>query len=174
MNGPSTGPLPPAERTLAAMLQYQATRFGQRPLLRVAGRQWAHRDAAQAAALRASALCDVGVELGDRVALLSGNRIEFLETFLGAGWMGALCVPINSASMGPQIEYFLVNSQAKLLVIEAEFLERLRAADLGRTALREIWVLGDAGDAGDAASGSPGKIKTPSRKMAQPDRKSVV
>ena len=152
MNGSSTGPLPPSERTLVAMLQYQAARFGQRPLLRVAGRQWAHCDAAPAAALRASALCDAGVELGDRVALLSGNRIEFLETFLGAGWMGALCVPINTASMGPQIEYFLANSQAKLLVIEAEFLDRLRAADLGRTALREIWVLGSSGNLGDAGN----------------------
>ena len=153
---PSAGHLPPAQRTLVAMLQYQAAQFGPRPLLRIAGQQWAHRDAARAAALRASALCDAGVQLGDRVALMSGNRIEFLETFLGAGWMGALCVPINTASMGPQIEYFLANSQAKLLVIEAEFLDRLRAADLGRTALREIWVLGDAGEAAGMWRPQPG------------------
>ena len=150
------GPLPPAERTLAAMLQRQAVLFGRRPLLRVAGRQWTHEDAAHAAALRASALSDAGVQLGDRVALLCGNRIEFLETFLGAGWMGALCVPINSASMGPQIEYFLANSQARLLVIEAEFLGRLEAADLSRTALREIWVVGDAGAMGGTWKPGPG------------------
>ena len=112
-NEPVTGPLPPAQRTLVAMLHYQAAQFGARPLLRVAGRQWAHNDAAQAAALRASALSDAGVQLGDRVALMSGNRIEFLETFLGAGWLGALSVPINTASMGPQVEYFLANSQAR-------------------------------------------------------------
>jgi crotonobetaine/carnitine-CoA ligase len=46
--------------------------------------------------------------------------------------------------MGPQLEYFLADSAAKLLVIEAGFVERLATADLSRTALREIWVVGDA------------------------------
>ena len=141
----SSGVLAPDQRTLTALLQRQAKLFGERPLLRVAGRQWSHRDAAHAAGLRAAALADAGVQAGDRVALMSGNRIEFLETFLGAGWLGALSVPINTASMGPQIEYFLANSAAKLLVIEVGFLERLYSVDLERTALREIWLLGGAG-----------------------------
>ena len=36
---------------------------------------------------------------------MCGNRVEFLEIFLGCGWLGAVAVPINTASMGPQIEY---------------------------------------------------------------------
>jgi len=136
--------LPPAQRTLPAMLQRQSALFGARPLLRVAGRQWTHGDAAKAAAVRAGALVQHGVARGDRIAVMCGNRIEFLETFLGAGWLGASVVPVNTASMGPQIEYFLANSETKLLVIEAGFLERLKTADLGRTALREVWVVGEA------------------------------
>ena len=136
--------LPAAQRTLPAMLQRQVAQFAQRPLLKVAGRSWLHADAAAAAAARAGALAQCGVARGDRVALMSGNRIEFLEAFLGAGWLGAVAVPVNTASMGPQLEYFLANSEAKLLVIEAELLERLQTADLGRTALREIWVIGEA------------------------------
>jgi crotonobetaine/carnitine-CoA ligase len=139
--------LPPAQRTLPSMLQRQAALFGERPLLRVAGRQWAHRDAATAAAVRAAALAQAGVAHGDRIAVMCGNRIEFLETFLGAGWLGASIVPVNTASMGPQIEYFLANSEAKLLVIEAAFLARLKTADLLRTGLREIWIVGAAADA---------------------------
>ncbi|MDM0015520.1 ATP-dependent acyl-CoA ligase [Variovorax sp. J22P168] len=135
--------IPPAQRTLPAMLQRQAARFGQRPLLQVAGRAWSHADAASAAAGRAAALAQAGLARGDRVALMSGNRIEFLEVFLGAGWLGAVAVPINTASMGPQIEYFLANSQARLLVIEAELLPRLHTADLRRTVLEEIWVIGE-------------------------------
>lgn len=146
--------VPPAQRTLPAMLQRQAGLYGQRPLLRIAGRQWTHGDAAQAAAVRAGALAQAGVVRGDRIAVMCGNRIEFIETFLGAGWLGASVVPVNSASMGPQIEYFLANSEAKLLVIEAGFLERLATADLGRTALQEIWVVGEtAGAAWQAPAG---------------------
>lgn len=136
--------LPPGQRTLPAMLQRQSERFAGRPLLRIAGRQWTHGDAAEAAAVRAGALAEAGVVRGDRIAVMCGNRIEFLETFLGAGWLGASVVPVNTASMGPQIEYFLANSEAKLLVVEAGFLERLATADLGRTALRELWIVGEA------------------------------
>lgn len=145
--------LPPAQRTLPALLQRQSALFGARPLLRVAGRQWTHGDAAQAAAVRAGALARAGVVRGDRIAVMCGNRIEFLETFLGAGWLGASVVPVNTASMGPQIEYFLANSETKLLVIEAGFLERLKTADLGRTALREVWVVGEADAAWELPAG---------------------
>jgi len=143
-------PLPPALRTLPAMLERQAERFGERPLLRIAGRSWTHGDARRAAAGRAAALAHAGVRRGDRVAVMSSNRIEFLEVFLGCGWLGAAMVPINTASMGPQIDYFLHHSEAKLLVIEAGFVERLPAADPARTSLREIWVL-DATAEGEEA-----------------------
>lgn len=139
------GILPPPRRTLSAMVERQACTFGQKPLLRMAGRQWSHSDAAQTAGMRAGALSGAGVQVGDRIALMCANRVEFLEVFLGAGWMGAVTVPVNTASMGPQIGYFLADSQASLLVIEAEFLGRLRDIDLARTALREIWILGYAG-----------------------------
>jgi crotonobetaine/carnitine-CoA ligase len=136
--------VPPAQRTLPAMLRRQAALFGPRALLRIAGQSWTHADAAQAAAVRAGAFAAAGVARGDRVAVMCGNRIEFVESFLGAGWMGAAVVPVNTASMGPQLEYFLADSEAKLLVIEAGFVQRLATADLSRTALREIWVVGDA------------------------------
>src|SRR5699024_7394379 len=128
-----------AARTLPGMLQHQARAFGLQPLLAIGEQRWTHADAAGAAAGRAGALAAAGVARGDRVAVMCGNRVEFLEAFLGCGWMGAIAVPINTASMGPQIEYFLADSQARLLVIEAQFLARLEMADLSRTRLEAIW-----------------------------------
>lgn len=135
-------PLPSRERTLPAMLRLGAERFGERPLVTLAGASWSHRDTAGVAARRAAALRAAGVARSERVALMCSNRVEFLETFLGCGWLGAVSVPINTASMGPQIEYFLADSGARLLVIEAAFIERLGTADLSRTALQTIWVVG--------------------------------
>jgi len=145
--------LPPHERTLVAMLQRGAERFGDRPLVALSGASWSHREAGAVAARRAAALRALGIGRGERVALMCGNRGELLETFLGCGWLGAVSVPINTASMGPQIEYFLADSRARLLVIEAGFVERLATADLSRTALQMIWVVGadDAAQGGDAA-----------------------
>jgi crotonobetaine/carnitine-CoA ligase len=156
--------LPPGQRTLPAMLLRQAERFAGRPLVRIAGRQWTHGDAAAAAAVRAGALAAAGVARGDRIAVMCGNRIEFLEVFLGAGWLGASVVPVNTASMGPQLEYFLANSQAKLLVIEAGFLERLETADLARTALQAVWVVGEGAAAWTPPAGvrvSPYPLEAP-------------
>jgi len=138
--------LPLASRTLPALLQRQAQRFGERPLLRIGGRAWCHADASAAAAGRAGALAACGIARGDRIALMCANRIEFVELFLGAGWLGAVTVPINTASMGPQIEYFLADSEARLLVIERQFLPRLQAAALDRTRLREVWIIEDASE----------------------------
>lgn len=144
--------LPPRERTLPAMLARQARLFGDRPFLEMPGAQWSHRDAAQVAARRGAALRAAGVVRGDRVAVMCGNRAEFLETVLGCGWIGAAAVPVNSASMGPQIEYVLADSGARLLVIEEGFLERLRTADLRSTALERIWVVPAALGCGFARS----------------------
>lgn len=156
--------VPPAQRTLPAMLRHQSALFGARPLLRIADCRWSHADAAEAAGIRAGALAQAGVGRGDRIAVMCGNRIEFLETFLGAGWLGASAVPVNTASMGPQIGYFLAHSEAKLLVIEAGFLDRLHTADLAQTKLEEIWIVGEA------PAGSPAEWQAPAsvRVLAYP------
>jgi crotonobetaine/carnitine-CoA ligase len=142
--------MPPAQRTLPAMLQRQAARFGPKAFLQLGDVRWSHAQAVQLAATRAAALANAGVQQGDRVALMSSNRGEFLELFLACGWLGAVVVPINTASMGPQIAYFLADSQARLLVIESAFLQRLSRPVCKATAVQEIWVLGEP-DASDAA-----------------------
>jgi len=132
------------ERTLPALLQRQAERFGARPLLAIGATRWCHADAARAAARAGATLRRAGIDRGDRVALLCGNRAEALQFFLGCGWIGAICVPIHTAAMGPQIGYFLADSGARLLLVEPAFVERLASAELARSALETIWLLGDA------------------------------
>src|SRR5262245_47641141 len=108
-------PFAPHERTLPAMLARQAREFGGRPFLSIAGATWSHREAAEIAARRGGALRAAGIHRGDRVAVMCSNRAEFIETLLGCGWLGAVLVPINSASMRPQIGYVLADCGARLL-----------------------------------------------------------
>jgi len=111
-----------------------------------------HRELPRLAAARGAALRSAGVGRGDRVALLCSNRIELLETFVACGWIGAVAVPINTAAMGPQIEYVLRDSGARLLVVENGLAARLATAELGGTALAAIWIVG-GGSAGATAIG---------------------
>ena len=141
----------PAERTLPALLQRQAARFGTQPFLRIAGGQWRHADAAAAAARCGATLAAAGVRRGDRVAVMCTNRIELLEVFLGCGWIGAVAVPIHTAAMGPQIDHVLADSGARLLVIEAQWLARLDAPRRSGSPLEAAWVVGGAVPELDAA-----------------------
>ncbi|WP_213954144.1 ATP-dependent acyl-CoA ligase [Variovorax sp. dw_954] len=151
----ATEALHPPARTLPAMLQGLAARFGDKPLLSIAGTRWTHAEAAGIVARRAGALQRAGVQRGDRVALMCGNRVECLEVFLACGWIGAVSVPINTASMGPQLQYFLANSGARLLVIEDVLAERLQTADLSQTGLASIWTVGEPADAAQGIGGVP-------------------
>lgn len=151
----TTEPFAPRDRTLPAMLRRQADVFGARAFLSIAGANWSHGDVATVAARRAGALRAAGVQRGDRVAVMCGNRAECLETVLGCGWIGAVAVPINTASMRPQIEYVLSDCGATLLVIEERFVERL-----GATPPSALWIVDRdwpaGGDAIDAAAIEPG------------------
>ena len=133
-------PIPP--QTLPALLREQVARFGDRALLSVAGRHWSHRDAVVAGAAHGAALRRAGVGRGDRVAVMCANRIALLEVLLGCGWIGAVSVPIKTAAMGPQIQSFLADSGARLLVSEAQWLARLQTADLSQTSLERVWLVG--------------------------------
>jgi crotonobetaine/carnitine-CoA ligase len=122
-------------RTVPSMLRRTGARIGK--ICSFKGTDWSHSDVASIVARRAGALRAAGIARGDRVALMCSNRAELLETFLACGWIGAVAVPINTASMGPQIEYYLTNSGAKLFVLEKSFVSRLRT---GIT----TWVLDDS------------------------------
>jgi len=136
--------LAPAERTLPAMLRRGAERHGERPLLAFGTRSWTHHDLPRLAAARAATLRAAGVGRGDRVAVMLSNRIELIELVVACGWLGAAAVPINTAAMGPQIGYVLLDCAPRLLVIESGFVDRLATAELGGAALETIWVVDDA------------------------------
>ncbi len=104
---------------------------------------WTYADARDAAARFAGTLRRAGVKPGDRVALICSNRIEFLQVVLGCAWLGAVAVPINVASRGPQLQHILSNCGAKLLVIEAAYAENLDMLEPDKLAVETIWLIGE-------------------------------
>ncbi|WP_322047919.1 ATP-dependent acyl-CoA ligase [Paraburkholderia sp. J67] len=140
-------------RTLPALLKQRVARNGEAPLFSDRSTSWNAREALDAAARRAGALSAHGVCRGDRVAILCSNRIEFMETVLGCAWLGAVAVPINTASRGMQLQHILANSGARLLVAEAALLDAVFALSPQALALEAIWAIGATGpvDAGATA-----------------------
>ena len=80
----------------------------------------------------ALALRALGVERGDRVALLSENRYEWAVTDLAVLGLGAVTVPIYPTLTAPQIRGLLENCEAKLFVVStAAQLEKAGTAIAG-------------------------------------------
>ncbi len=143
----------PAERNLPAMLDAQAARFGDKPLVTASGTTLSFREARELAAGFGGTLLRAGIKRGDRVALICGNSLDFVTIMLGAAWIGAVLVPINTGSRGPQLAHILRNCGARLLILEAEFLAALDHAEIGETALETLWLIGKA--EADIAHGLP-------------------
>jgi long-chain acyl-CoA synthetase len=67
----------------------------------------------------------LGLRRGDRVAVLLGNRIEFVLTMFAAAHSGLVTVLLGTRQQKPEIAYVLTDCGAKLLVHEAALADRL-------------------------------------------------
>jgi long-chain acyl-CoA synthetase len=90
----------------------------------------------------AAGLAARGIGKGDRVAMLLGNRIEFVVVMFAASRLGAIWVPMNTRDQMPGFTHMLNNSGASLVVTEAELIERLPAPDAAPD-LRHRIVIGE-------------------------------
>lgn len=75
--------------------------------------QWHER-----ASRLANALLGLGLEPGDRVALLAYNSIEWLELYAALARAGLVAVPINFRLTGPEVAYIVQHSGARAVVAQ--------------------------------------------------------
>jgi long-chain acyl-CoA synthetase len=80
---------------------------------------------ARASLAIAGALAEAGVVKGDRVAIAMRNLPEWPAAFFGAILTGAVVTLINAWGTGPELEYGLTDSGAKVAILDSERLERL-------------------------------------------------
>lgn len=74
----------------------------------------------------ASGFAALGVEPGDTVALMMANRIEFYPVDVGALHVGATSFSIYNTLAPSSIRYVLDNAGAKVVVCEAQYVERIQ------------------------------------------------
>jgi long-chain acyl-CoA synthetase len=95
-----------------------------------------------------------GVGPGDRVALLSENRPEWILTDQAILAAGAVTVPIYTSLLPDQVAWILKDSGAAAIVVSSrDQLEKIRAIRAGLPALREVIFMDAGGAAVDGARG---------------------
>jgi acyl-CoA synthetase (AMP-forming)/AMP-acid ligase II len=83
------------------------------------------RETAREAARIAAGFREIGLKPGDRVALLLGNRLEFVLAMFGAAHLGLVTVMLGTRQQKPEIAYVLTDCGAKLIIHEDALAERL-------------------------------------------------
>jgi len=69
----------------------------------------------------AHGLMRLGLEKGNKVAVLLENSIEIVEVYLATAKSGLVIVPINFRLMGKDVEYIANNSDARAIIVHDEF-----------------------------------------------------
>jgi len=94
---------------------------------------------------------DLGLRPDDRVAVLMGNRAEYVELVWGALLAGVWLVPINWHLQADEVAYILADSDARVVFADEEHEQVVR-----ELATTRVLVTGDAfEDALSAASNEP-------------------
>lgn len=149
MTDSSADPL--AARTIPALVERAAARFGSRVAIEDGAARLSFRALAAETRRAARAFLAAGVERGDRVAIWAPNLWEWIVAATGLMTAGAVLVPLNTRFKGREAGYVLRKSRARVLVTVGEFLgaryvESLAGEDLPDLA-RIVVLRGDA--AGD-------------------------
>ncbi|HYH53232.1 MAG TPA: long-chain fatty acid--CoA ligase [Solirubrobacterales bacterium] len=142
-------------KTVADLLPKAADLYGSHVAVRYKeGDQWVSKTFEQVREIvrpLAFGLVTLGVEKGDRVAILGNTRPEWTYFDFAALSIGATVVPIYQTNSPEECRYVLENSDSKVVVVEdAEQLEKVRAVRDKLPQLEQIVMM--TGGAEDAVS----------------------
>ena len=77
----------------------------------------------------ANALAELGVERGDRVAMLQVNCNEHIEAYFATARLDAVYVPLNFRARADELSYMVDDSGPKVLMAGERYAGELRSAD---------------------------------------------
>ncbi|MGB3771089.1 MAG: AMP-binding protein [Rhodococcus sp. (in: high G+C Gram-positive bacteria)] len=99
---------------------------------------------------QAARLDELGIGVGERVAIVSHNSSRLLTSFYGVSGWGRVLVPVNFRLRPDEIRYILEDSGARVLYLDPELEESLADVEC-----EHKFVLGDDADLYAAAGADP-------------------
>src|ERR1700760_783871 len=112
-------------KNLWAMVEQAAARNGEGEALVCGGKRMSWNETVRRAQEIATGFGTLGLQRGDRVALLLGNRIEFPLILFAAAQVGLVTVLLGTRQQKPEIAYVLTDCGARLLIHEASLTGRV-------------------------------------------------
>ncbi len=94
------------------------------------GRTISYRHLHQRADRASCWLQSLGIEKGDRVAVMLKNCPEFIDLYLACSRLGAIFVPVNFRLVGRELLYIIKNCRPRLFLYGDEFLTTIESFNL--------------------------------------------
>jgi carnitine-CoA ligase len=139
-----------SRRTVHGALRARVEAEGNRDFFRFWDEFFGYEDLDRASGQVAAGLQRLGVVKGDRVAILMGNRPEFLFLWFALSKLGAIEVPVNTAHRGDLLAYMVGYPECRFIVAEEAYLDRLEPVLPQLPALERVVLLdGPAGGGAD-------------------------
>ena len=88
----------------------------------------------------ANALVGLGLEKGDRIAVLAYNCLEWMEIYAAVAKAGLVVVPINFRLIGSEVRYIVENSEAKAVIVQDDLLDRVETIRAERLIAEDKYV----------------------------------
>ena len=141
--------------TIADLIARAAERHGGSPAIRYkrdgAWHDVAYAELGEIVSEVGRGLIDIGIQPGDRVALLCTTRPEWTYADFGITTTGAVAVPIYPTNSSEECQWVAGNSESRAIVCEdATQVAKIRAVRGNLPALETIIVIDPSGDVGDA------------------------
>ena len=93
-----------------------------RPAIIFEGKKYSFADLSQRVNRLANALLGLGIEKGDRVAILQVNCNQYVEAYYAAAKIGAIFVPLNFRAKQDELVHMLNHSESNVLFVGQRYL----------------------------------------------------
>lgn len=129
-----------SRQTLGDLLRRSRQRYPNKLAIRCGATDWTYAQFDQVCDALAGGLAAQGVEIGDRVAVISRNSHAFAALRFAVARLGAVLVPINFMLSAEEASYVLSHCGAKLLCVDTGHAALGREAARGTAVGTFVWL----------------------------------
>jgi benzoate-CoA ligase len=131
-----------SQRSIVDYLAQQAARCGHHPAILYEDQALSFQELEQRSAQCRGALRHLGIEPGDRVAMVMADGPDWVTAFLGCLGLGAMAVPCSTMMKPAELGYVLKDCGARAAIITPDQVETLQAARAEAPSLETVLLAG--------------------------------